>query len=288
MAQHDQLEWEARSGRPVAAAAFASALLSIAAVVLQAAAFSDRPSGDRGALLAIDRNAGQLLGASAAQALALLLLIAVLWFLYRATKHRRPELPLFAISLAIGGPLLLALAGVLTQLDIVGIASDFTESGATRGRAGETRAEDLLEDRSPIFLALGFAGQLALGFALLLLSLNAMRVGLLSRFVGVVGIIVGVLTVIPILQGPLIVRVLWLGALGLLFVNKWPGGRGPAWETGEAAPWPSAAERAGRAGGSQASGAQPPLENDQAVGGTQDAAGAPAASARKRRRKRRR
>ena len=39
----------------------------------------------------------------------------------------------------------------------------------------------------------------------------------------------------------------WLGALGLLFIGRWAGGRGPAWETGTAEPWPSAAERRGEA-----------------------------------------
>jgi len=40
-----------------------------------------------------------------------------------------------------------------------------------------------------------------------------------------------------------VVQAFWLGALGALLVGRWPGGRGPAWETGEADPWPSSAER---------------------------------------------
>ena len=43
---------------------------------------------------------------------------------------------------------------------------------------------------------------------------------------------------------PVIIQAFWLGALGLLFLGNWPGGRGPAWETGEADPWPSAAAAA--------------------------------------------
>jgi hypothetical protein len=77
----------------------------------------------------------------------------------------------------------------------------------------------------------------------ILVSLNAMRAGLLSRFMGVLGIIVGVLLVIP-LQGDLpVVQVYFLAALAAMFLNQWPGGRGPAWDTGEAIPWPSAAEK---------------------------------------------
>ena len=49
---------------------------------------------------------------------------------------------------------------------------------------------------------------------------------------------------------------LWLIALGALFAGRWPGGLPPAWESGEASPLPSAAER--RAAASDAAeGAEP-------------------------------
>ena len=80
---------------------------------------------------------------------------------------------------------------------------------------------------------------LALGFAIAIISLNAMRVGLLSRFMGVLGVIVGV-AVAPILpidqQG--IIRVFWLAALGVLFLGRWRN-MPKAWATGEAEPWPT-------------------------------------------------
>ena len=44
----------------------------------------------------------------------------------------------------------------------------------------------------------------------------------------------------------MIIQAFWLGALGLLFLGNWPGGRGPAWETGEAVPWPSPQQRRGQ------------------------------------------
>jgi hypothetical protein len=66
-----------------------------------------------------------------------------------------------------------------------------------------------------------------------------MRVGLLSRFMGVMGVIVGV-AVAPILpidqQG--IIRVFWLAALGVLFLGRWRN-TPRAWVTGEAEPWPT-------------------------------------------------
>jgi len=65
-------------------------------------------------------------------------------------------------------------------------------------------------------------------------------VGLLTRFMGVLGVIVGV-AVAPILpidqQG--IIRVFWLAALGMLFLGRLPSGTPKAWATGQAEPWPS-------------------------------------------------
>jgi hypothetical protein len=64
----------------------------------------------------------------------------------------------------------------------------------------------------------------------------------------ILGVIAGVLMVLRLMPlVPEIVEAFWLGALGALFLGNWPGGRGPAWETGEADPWPSAAERRGLA-----------------------------------------
>ena len=69
-----------------------------------------------------------------------------------------------------------------------------------------------------------------------------MRVGLLTRFMGVLGIIVGVLFIVPIGSPLPIVQAFWLVALGALFLGRWPSGMPPAWVTGEAQPWPSQQE----------------------------------------------
>ena len=61
-----------------------------------------------------------------------------------------------------------------------------------------------------------------------------MRVGLLTRFMGVLGIITGVLQILPF-GGPLpVVQCFWLLMLGILFLGRWPGGQPPAWRTGNA------------------------------------------------------
>jgi len=67
-------------------------------------------------------------------------------------------------------------------------------------------------------------------------------VGLLTRFMGVLGVICGALIVLPILSPLPIVQTFWLGAMALLLLGRWPNGVPPAWEAGEARPWPSQQE----------------------------------------------
>jgi hypothetical protein len=138
-------------------------------------------------------------------------------------------------------PFVLTGAALLNYFEIKDLADQYLASGPQT----DARAEQLLDDRSILAPAIGQAGGLALALLFIYLGLNAMRVGLLSRFMGILGVIVGVLIVIPLLpEGAPVVEIFWLGALGVLFLGRWPGGRGPAWESGEPIPWPTAADRA--------------------------------------------
>lgn len=237
MSTREQLDWEARWAKPAALSAFAAALLLVAGtIVRQAVALSDNPDDERQFLLAIHDNSGAFVASSVLQALSFLALIGVFLYLARAVLARRPGLPGMLLWLGVAGPLLLAVAGVLSDISRLDIADEFLASGAETVK----RAEDLLEDRSVAASAVGSAGTLAMALAFVFFAINAMRVGLLSRFMGVVGAIIGALYVLPILAGPLVVQLFWLIALGVLFLGAWPGGRGPAWTTGEAVEWPSA------------------------------------------------
>ena len=113
-----------------------------------------------------------------------------------------------------------------------------------------------------------------------MVGVNGMRVGLLSRFMGVLGIIVGALLVLPLIPGGQgVVQIFWTAALGALFLGKWPGGRGPAWESGTAEPWPTAADRQRAATGT----GEEPTDAVPADGGEEQQ---PAPQRRKRKRKR--
>jgi len=71
------------------------------------------------------------------------------------------------------------------------------------------------------------------------IALNAMRAGLLTRFMGVLGIISGVLFVLVQLSPLPVVQAFWLVALGVLLSGRGPRQLPPAWAAGVAIPWPS-------------------------------------------------
>lgn len=239
MKHEQQLDWERRIGRLAGAAAVVTLILSIVFLALQGAALSDTvEDSDRSLLTQVDRNSDTLIGASATQVVTELLLIVVLVFLYRVTKYRREQTPSVALQLAILGPILYSVGSVALQLDLINVADDFVSSG----EQSEARAERLMDDRTSVPVFIGLAGQLAVAFAMVTIHVNAMRAGTVSRFLGIIGIVLGVLFVVPFL-GPVVIQVFWLGALAAIFLNVWPGGRGPAWESGEAEPWPSAMEK---------------------------------------------
>jgi hypothetical protein len=96
---------------------------------------------------------------------------------------------------------------------------------------------------------LSLVAGLSLAVGMIVTMINAMRVGLVTRWMGVVGIISGILIFLPIGGATLeVVPSFWIVAMGILFIGKWPNGQPPAWESGEARPWPSRAQMREQAG----------------------------------------
>ena len=222
-----------------------------------------------------------------------------LLYLYHATKARRPQLQAAARVLAILGPILLSIGGIAGQVYLATKSADFVKGPKTDPEANKILTGGLRVATG----SAGIAGQFALGFAFVMISLNAMRAGLLTRFMGVLGILVGVFPVLLSLlastlsgaaTGPApIVQFFWLGAIAYLFYGRWPGAGGvpPAWKTGKEQPWPSSQElreqkqagmqRRGTAGGNGGGGPQRPSGGllGMFLGGGQRGAPAQAAEA---------
>ncbi len=172
-------------------------------------------------------------------------------YLFRATRARRPGLPQLALVLAAVGAVGFGAGRAVSEVARYIGAAGFVDAV---DKSNSAATDALTPTATLVGQVIWEFCALTLGVAFILITLNAMRVGLLTRFMGVLGIIVGV-TVAPVLpldqQG--IIRIFWLGALGLLILGRWPNVP-KAWTTGEAEPWPTqqqlreqrAAARAGR------------------------------------------
>jgi hypothetical protein len=255
----DHLAWEAERRTRAGLAALLAAVLTMAAALASALVFRDIPRsglvdsleraarpGRLGEVESLrvslyefyDDHAAAIIGSSVARALGFLAIGFALTYLGRATAARRAELPRPALYLPWVGAVVLAVQALLSALGTNAAVHEFLDGQRTVDAARDLTGNGLLVLGS----ILDLAGRLALGAAFVLVCLNAMRAGLLTRFMGVLGIIVGALLVIP-LGSPLpIVQVFWLLALGALILGYWPSGVPPAWSSGEARPWPSSAE----------------------------------------------
>jgi hypothetical protein len=229
----------------------------------------------------ISHHAFPLIAGSLLAAIAIVALTLILLTLLDAVRFRRPETWPAARPLVLAGGIALAAISVGHQLVSAiethnfAVGHDFSshavDNALTKGAANVlTQYLDLL------------AG-LALAIGMIAVMVNALRVGLLTRWMGILGMFTAVLIFLPLGGATLeVVPSFWLVAIGILFAGRWPNGDPPAWAAGEARPWPSQAEMRAKRARTE----QPALSTAGA-----DVAPAPArpaanGSARKRRRKR--
>jgi hypothetical protein len=220
--------------------------------------------------------AGSVLAGIAIGALTLVLLLLV-----DATRFRRPESWSLTRPLVLFGGIAVAvvsighqvLSAILTHHFVVGhdFSGHAVELALTKGTANVV--SDYLD----------LVAGLALATGMIATMVGTMRVGLLTRWVGALGIFTGVLIFLPIGGATLeVVPAFWMVAMGMLYAERWPGGDPPAWTSGQARPWPTradqrAAAQAGEGGALAVAGADVAPAPAQPVSG---------GSSRKRRRKR--
>jgi Domain of unknown function (DUF4386) len=275
----EQLLAESRERPRIAIVAALAGLLPLVGAAIPLLGSTSVPQNGPDLMIFIHDHAVTFAASAILVALGTIGIAIVLDFVYRITRARNPDLPPVSRYTAVVGGLIAAVAGVVFQLAYSAEASHF----ATHGSQTYDEMQHIL--KSSGFLVpqyVGFASHLALGFAFVLLSLNAMRVGLLPRAMGYIGIASGVLFVIPLVRAP-IVQAFWLFALAYLLSGRWPNGVPPSWRTGKAEPWPSAAalrEQRGAGGSGGAVAVEPAGAAAVAVGDGQG-------TARRKRKKRR-
>jgi hypothetical protein len=240
--RNEIIDRERRWARPAAIAAFGVLLLFIAAVVIGSGVESADPDNEAEQLRTFDENSGTLVASGVLQGLSIALMAVPLLFLFRAAQARAEKMRGALVGVTVAGPLFFAAAVILQTVAVSSVAGDFVATNGSGCALDDNDCiENLVTDDSLYSVATGLslAGRLGLAAGMVYACLWAMRTGLLSRFLGTLGMAVGVAT---LLFGPVFAVVYMLG-LGLVFLGAVPGGRPPAWDAGEAIPWPAPGER---------------------------------------------
>jgi hypothetical protein len=279
MTRAETLEQESRWALPVALATLLSVVLFIAARVVLGVS----GDGTAEVLRSVDENSGSVMLSGLIQAAAFVLLAIPLVYLFRAARARSERVRPLLILLIVAAPLFLALTAGLTSTAQREAADKFVAGEAKPALTKEEANEECVEEReddgndflvdeyepgkgesplkacenrkleddaasearaeaslAPLATGFGLAGAFGLVAALFYTCLWAMRTGLLSRFWGSLGMALGIAT----LLGLVFLLLIWLIYFALLVVGKVPGGKPPAWERGEAVPWPTPGEKA--------------------------------------------
>ena len=292
----DQLAWEQRARPRAAIVAGLSGMLVIGGLVLAGVSTQDQPSallldslrnleaeGPIGEQTTVHVADFAYTSDHLAPILASILMLAIglagigltISFLARATRARRPSLPRFALPAPLVGATVAAIGIVIVFVAQQGWHDDIL--------AGD-RTVDAVRER-PAGEGIGYTiellGLFVFALGAVMVSLNAMRAGLLTRTMGILGMFAGGAVVLFGPSQPLLP--LWTVFLAPLFLGRWMGGQPPAWRTGKEEPWPSAAqlrEERMRAKGQLAEPDPEPVEERAAER-------APHPSSKKRKRKRR-
>jgi len=273
----EQLAWEQRWALPVGLATLAGIVLVIVSAIVVSSIGGD---GEAELLRSAHAHVSDLAVSSIAQGVGIGLLVAPLYYLFQATALRSRQLRRQFVGVVVAAPLFLLVAALLNGAATKEAADEFAAGNATtdltvqeasrdcrnergddaksfreefgRGAAAVRRcadeevadeaAADAVSGASLRGVATGFGlgGRLGLAFALVYTCLHAMRVGLLTRFWGSLGIAVGAAALLLLIQFTLV----WFLYFALLAAGWIPGGRPPAWAAGEAIPWPTPGERA--------------------------------------------
>jgi hypothetical protein len=237
MDSQELIEREARTGR------FAGILGIGAGLILLGAAFSGLGSdffavdGDEYAaqLEQFELVRDDMLLRALLIAAGVLLFMAPLVYLFRAAAARNEGMKRNLIGLAIAGPIFLAASQIMLFLGFDSVAGPFNENLGGGTDANEA-AKDALSDEPLLSLSLGtqLAGLVSTGIAMLYGALSAMRVGLLTRFLGTMGMALAV----AYLFLAEVSYAVWALTISPLIAGWWFAERPPAWAAGKAVPWP--------------------------------------------------
>ncbi|MEV4421150.1 DUF4386 family protein [Patulibacter sp. NPDC049589] len=236
------LEAERRWGRVAGVAALLSIAATIATVAVASSASGNSalPQGppglseeviDRAKLLVDFRNnETELAISSGLRCVGLLLMIVIGVYLYRLTRTRDEEaVKPVVLYLTFVAPILIVISTVIGFVAFGNVADELVASGPRT----IDRAKQLIDDSGGLSVARvgDKVTRVVAAIWLALLATSAMRVGLLTRFLGYWGVAgAACLVLLPIGDAMLAG---WIGSMGILALGFWPGGRPLAWDSTE-------------------------------------------------------
>lgn len=270
---------ESRWAVPVGTITILAVALMIASLFVNAVS----GTGNAAILRSVDAHSGSVTASGLMQTVAYALFAVPLVYLFQAARARTDRVRPWLVTLAAVAPLLLGLSAAFAIAARQEAADQFVAGEAKSTLSKQEAAEECASDRkdegakgfaeefepkrgetalaacerrkiaddeasnalgeaslAPVVSVLGIIGALGFAIAIFYTCLWAMRTGLLPRFWGAFGMAVGIAAAI----GLLLFTLAWLIYFGLLALGAVPGGRPPAWEAGEAVPWPTPGEKA--------------------------------------------
>ena len=221
------------------------------------------PSGDGLAsyLTKAESHRDTVIIANILQAIGLSMLAGPLVYMFLACVNRSERVKTGLLGVMIVAPIFLGAASITNAFSTLNAATAFKNEGVERTATcvadknaeaktadsdstqsaediqkdcADQAAEDVRNDNNGggLTVGLGLAGAIGFAIGVVYVSLWSMRLGLLTRFWGSLGMALGAVSFL-FLQFTL----LWFIFVGLLIVGWIPKGRPPAWEAGEAMPW---------------------------------------------------
>ncbi len=232
----------------IAASAAVAAIFWIAALVTSAQAGANADNY-LSSLVGLQNRMGPASLAGITKGLAVVAMISPVIFVLRAAAARGANIPRMAPGLVVVGGILFAITSTIQPILLVQMSKNF----ANKSGLSFDEYKHLFQAGIPTLIGVGiFLGSVCLAFGVVIASLRAMKVGLFTRFIAMVGVVAGLgllpPEIIGTFVGPGVVLFIFSVATWFLMVaaiasNRWPAGRPPAWDDGEAHPWPTAAER---------------------------------------------
>ncbi|HEY1777823.1 MAG TPA: hypothetical protein VGG41_16825 [Solirubrobacteraceae bacterium] len=175
-----------------------------------------------------------LIAAFALSGIGVLMMIAPMRYLSGAERRRAATPSPLTSQFALAGPVMYGVFLLVFEISLIIGAHNYLSGTARTYTALNAATGGGVRVALQLILTLG---TLLLAVVFIMVSLRSMRVGLLTRMMGTIGIISGVLFLIPLTPLP-VIQSLWLIFFGAMLLGFGNRPLPEAWAAGEARPWP--------------------------------------------------